>query len=93
MIIWYLIKIEEIFSFMPKHFGHIGKIQMLKKFQAVHEFCMLPDNFGQIIWLEQNISFLPTILGALSHERDYYVEKNKIRNSCEHERKYFNHLK
>jgi hypothetical protein len=45
---------------------------------------MLPDNFGQIIRLEQNICFLPTILGALSHERDY-VDKNKIRNSCEHE--------
>jgi hypothetical protein len=69
---------------MPKHFGHIGKILMLKRFQAVQEFVCCLITLGQIIWLEQNIFFLPTILGALSHERDY-VEKNKIRNSCEHE--------
>jgi hypothetical protein len=36
------------FSLMPKHFGHIGKILMLKKFQAVQEFACCLITLGRL---------------------------------------------
>jgi hypothetical protein len=57
---------------------------MLKSFLAFCEFVCCMITLGRLYGFEQNICFLPTILGALSHERDY-VDKNKIRSSCEHE--------
>jgi len=36
------------FSFMPKHSGHIGKILILKKFQAVQEFACCLITLGRL---------------------------------------------
>jgi hypothetical protein len=51
-----------------------------------------PDNFGQIIWLEQNICFLPTILGALSHMKEIMLTRTRL-EILVNMRRYFNHLK
>ncbi len=63
-------KVEECFHLCSKHFGHSGKILKLKKMWGT-----LKILFGQIIKFENSCLLLPTILGALSHEREY-IGKN-----------------
>jgi hypothetical protein len=41
------------FSFMPKHFGHFGKILIRKKNSGSLETFILPDNFRHIIKVEK----------------------------------------
>lgn len=41
------------FSFVPKHFGHIGKFLMLQKFQAVQEFVCRLITLGRLYGLNK----------------------------------------
>jgi hypothetical protein len=91
MIIWYLIKIEEIFSFMPKHFGHIGKIQMLKKFQAVQEFVCCLITLGRLYGLNKIFLSCPQFW-VLSHMKEIMLKRTRL-EILVNMRRYFNHFK
>jgi hypothetical protein len=79
------------FSFMPKHFGHIGKIQMLKEFQAVQEFVCCLITLGRLERLNK-IFFSCPQFWVLSHMKE--IRLTRIRSEIlVNTRRYLNHLK
>jgi hypothetical protein len=76
---------------MPKHFGHIGKIQMLKKFQAVQEFVCRLITLGRLYALNQIFVSCPQFW-VLSRMKEIMLTRTRLKVLV-NMRRYFNHLK